>query len=114
VIVALAAAVAWSSSMIGEWLVPNTGKFQSLHLNATNWLKTHGISVTGFIAERLDVGWIIRFVQDVAGRMRSFAGFFLLVVILTLIGLLEGSSRAGCRRSMIVRKGERFCRSRRR
>jgi AI-2 transport protein TqsA len=89
VIVALAAAVAWGFSMIGEWLVQNTGKFQSLHLNATNWLESHGISVTGFIAERLDVGWIIRFVQDVAGRMRSFAGFFLLVVILTLIGLLE-------------------------
>jgi AI-2 transport protein TqsA len=89
VIVALAAAVAWGFSMIGEWLVQNTGKFQSLHLNATNWLERHGISVTGFIAERLDVGWIIRFVQDVAGRMRSFAGFFLLVVILTLIGLLE-------------------------
>jgi AI-2 transport protein TqsA len=32
---------------------------------------------------------IIRFVQDVAGPLRSFAGFFLLVVILTLIGLLE-------------------------
>jgi AI-2 transport protein TqsA len=89
VIVALAAAVAWGFSMIGEWLVQNTGKFQSLHLNATNWLESHGISVTGFIAERLDVGWIIGFVQDVAGRMRSFAGFFLLVVILTLIGLLE-------------------------
>jgi predicted PurR-regulated permease PerM len=89
VIVALAAAVAWGFSMIGEWLAQNTGKFQSLHLNATNWLESHGISVTGFIAERLDVGWIIRFVQDVAGRMRSFAGFFLLVVILTLIGLLE-------------------------
>jgi AI-2 transport protein TqsA len=89
VIVALAAAVAWGFSMIGEWLVQNTGKFQSLHLNATNWLESHGISVTGFIAQRLDVGWIIRFVQDVAGRMRSFAGFFLLVVIMTLIGLLE-------------------------
>jgi AI-2 transport protein TqsA len=89
VIVALAAAVAWAFSMIGEWLVQNTGKFHGLHLSATNWLATHGISVTGFIAERLDVGWIIRLAQDIAGRMRNLAGFFLLVVILTLIGLLE-------------------------
>jgi AI-2 transport protein TqsA len=88
-IVALAATVAWGFSMIGEWLVQNAGKFQGLHLSATDWLTRHGISVTGFIAERFDVGWIIGVVQDIAGRMRSFAGFFLLVVILTLIGLLE-------------------------
>src|SRR5262245_41006750 len=88
-IVALAVAVAWGFSMIVEWLVHNAGKFQGLHLNATDWLTRHGISVTGFFAERFDVGWIIRVVQDIAGRMRSFAGFFLLVVILTLIGMLE-------------------------
>jgi AI-2 transport protein TqsA len=28
-------ALAWGFSMIGEWLAQNTGKFQSLHLNAT-------------------------------------------------------------------------------
>ena len=89
VIVALAAIVAWGFSMIGEWLVQNAGQFQSLHLEASKWLEQHGISLTGFIAERFDVGWVIRFVQDVAGRMTTLAGFLLLVVILTMIGLLE-------------------------
>jgi AI-2 transport protein TqsA len=89
VLVALATAVAWSFSMIAEWLVQNAGRFQSLHLATTTWLQTHGISVSGFLGTRFDVGWIIRLVQDIAGRMSSFAGFFLLVVILTLIGLLE-------------------------
>ena len=89
VIVALAAIVAWGFSMIGEWLVQNAGQFQALHLQATTWLERHGISATGFIADRFDVGWVIRFVQDVAGRMSSLAGFVLLVVILTMIGLLE-------------------------
>jgi predicted PurR-regulated permease PerM len=88
-ILALAAVVAWGFSMIGEWLVQNAGQFQHMHVYATSWLEQHGISVTGFIAERFDVGWAIRLVQDLAGRMRSLAGFFLLVVILTMIGLLE-------------------------
>jgi AI-2 transport protein TqsA len=88
-IVGLAAIVAWGFSMIGEWLVQNAGQFQSLHLEASKWLEQHGISLTGFIAERFDVGWVIRFVQDVAGRMTSLAGFLLLVLILTMIGLLE-------------------------
>ena len=89
VLLALAAAVAWGFSLIAEWLVQNAGRFQSLHLAATTWLQAHGISISGFLGNRFDVGWIVRLVQDVASRMSSFAGFFLLVVILTLIGLLE-------------------------
>ena len=89
VIIALTAVVAWGFSMIAEWLAQYAGKLQSLHLQATQWLERHGISLSGFIAERFDVGWLIRLLQDVAGRMRSLAGFFLLVVILTVIGLLE-------------------------
>ncbi len=89
VILALAAIVAWGFSLIGEWLVQNANRFQNLHLKAKTWLEGHGISITGFIAERFDVGWLLRFVQDVAGRMGSWAGFYLLVLILTMIGLLE-------------------------
>ena len=89
VLVALATAVAWSFSMIAEWLVQNVGRFQRLHLATTTWLQTHGISVSGFLGTAFDVSWIIRLLQDIAGRMTRFAGFFLLVVILTLIGLLE-------------------------
>jgi AI-2 transport protein TqsA len=89
VLVALAAAVAWAFSMIAEWLVQNAARFQSLHVTATTWLQTHGMSVSGFLGSRFDVGWIIRLAQEVALRMRSFAGFFLLAVILTLIGLSE-------------------------
>jgi predicted PurR-regulated permease PerM len=89
VLLALAAAVAWGFSLIAEWLLQNAARFQSLHLAATTWLQTHGISVSGFLGNWFDVGWIVRLVQDIAGRMSSFAGFFLLVVILTLIGLLE-------------------------
>src|SRR5262245_65668632 len=43
VIVALAAVVAWGFSMIGEWMVHNAGQFQSLHLQASQWLMQHGI-----------------------------------------------------------------------
>jgi AI-2 transport protein TqsA len=89
VLVTLASAVAWGFSMIAEWLIQNAERFQNLHLAATTWLQTHGVSVSGILATRFDVGWIIRLVQDIAGRMSSFAGFFLLFVILTLIGLLE-------------------------
>jgi AI-2 transport protein TqsA len=89
VLLALAAAVAWGFSLIAEWLLQNAARFQSLHLAGTTWLQTHGISVSGFLGNWFDVGWIVRLVQDIAGRMSSFAGFFLLVVILTLIGLLE-------------------------
>ena len=86
---ALAAAVAWAFSMIAEWLMQNAGQFQNMHLRAIYWLERHGISVTGFVAGHFNVSWIIRLVQDIAGRMSNFAGFFLLVVVLTMIGLLE-------------------------
>jgi predicted PurR-regulated permease PerM len=89
VILALAAIVAWGFSMIGQWLVQNAGRFQNLHLQATGWLEQHGISISGLLADRFDVGWLLRLVQDIAGRIRSWAGSFLLVLILTMIGLLE-------------------------
>src|SRR5262245_481232 len=89
VLVALAAAVAWAFSMIAEWLIQNAARFQSLYVIATTWLQTHGVSVSGFLGSRFDVGWIIRVVQEVAARMRSFTGFFLLAVILILIGLSD-------------------------
>ena len=86
---ALAGAVAWAFSMIAEWLMQNAGQFQNMHLRATYWLERHSISVTGLVAGHFNVSWIIRLVQDIAGRMSNFAGILLRVVVLTMIVLLE-------------------------
>src|SRR5512134_1558389 len=56
--VALASMIAWSLSAIGDWLLNNVARFQTLYFQATEWLEEHGIFVAGTLAERFDVIWL--------------------------------------------------------
>lgn len=89
VIVAIGSAVAWGFGKLAQWLFVNAERFQTIYVEWTNWLEGHGVAVAGPLADRFDVSWLVRFVQGMAGRLNSFAGFALLVFIFVMLGLLE-------------------------
>lgn len=89
VIVAIGSSVAWGFSKLAQWLFLNADRFQAIYVNWTDWLEGHGVAVAGPLADRFDVTWLVRFVQGMAGRLNSFAGFALLVFIFIMLGLLE-------------------------
>jgi AI-2 transport protein TqsA len=89
VIVAIGSSVTWGFSKLGQWLFANAGRFQLVYTSWTDWLEGHGIAVAGVLTDRFDVNWLVRFTQGIAGRVNNFAGFALLVLVLTMLGLLE-------------------------
>jgi AI-2 transport protein TqsA len=87
----LGLAIAWGSGQVGHWLLSNVDRFQFVYTKTTEWLEGHGIFVTGMVADRFDVTWLVRFVQQVAARLNSMIGFALLAFAFTILGLMEAS-----------------------
>jgi AI-2 transport protein TqsA len=85
----LALAIAWGSSQVGQWLLGNLDRFQFIYMRTNEWLEGHGIFANTMLADRFDVSWLVRFVQQVAARLNSMIGFALLVFAFTVLGLME-------------------------
>ncbi len=88
-IAAIGSSVAWGFGKLAQWLFVNADRFQASYVDWTNWLESHGLAVAGPLADRFDVAWLVRFVQGMAGRLNSFAGFAVLVFVFVMLGLLE-------------------------
>lgn len=89
VITVIASSVAWGVGKLAQWLFVNAGRFQAIYIDWSNWLEGHGVAVAGPLMDRFDVTWLVRFVQGMAGRVNSFAGFAVLAFIFIMLGLLE-------------------------
>ncbi len=85
----LGLAVAWGSGQVGHWLLGNVERFQLVYMKSNGWLEERGIFLTGMVAERFDVTWLIGFVRQVAARLNSMVGFVLLAFAFMMLGLLE-------------------------
>lgn len=88
-ILALGSSVAWGLTQLGHWLFLNAERLQAVYTVWADWLEQHGIPVMGTLSDRFDVRWLVSFMQSMAGRLNSFAGFAVLVLIFAMLGLLE-------------------------
>jgi AI-2 transport protein TqsA len=89
VFVVFASLVAWSFGRLGRWLVSDAARLQLLYGQATAWLDAHGIGVAALWAEHFDVRWLVRAVQEIAGRVNTTIGFWVVVLVYVILGLLE-------------------------
>ena len=89
VIMAVGSSFVWGFGKLGQWLFANAERFQTIYVDWTDWLEEHGFAIAGPLADRFDVSWLVGFVQGMAGRLNSFAGFALLVFVFVMLGLLE-------------------------
>jgi AI-2 transport protein TqsA len=89
VFVVFASLIAWSFGRVGRWLVSDAARLQLLYGQATAWLDAHGIGVAALWAEHFDVRWLVRAVQQIAGRVNTTVGFWLVVLVYVILGLLE-------------------------
>jgi predicted PurR-regulated permease PerM len=86
-IAALLSLFAWGMSVIGQSLIRNGARFQTLYTSATDWLEGHGFAVAGHFAETFNMQWLVRMVQATLARLNGLAGFAALVF--AVLGLLE-------------------------
>lgn len=81
--------IVWALSRVGRSLINDTARFQLLYGQMTEWLNTHGIGIATLWTEYFDVRWLVRAVQEIAGRLNTTIGFCLVVLIYVILGLLE-------------------------
>ncbi len=89
VLVGLAFLTAWGFGRVGQWLVDNGGRLETLYLRKIDWLEGHGVVLAGPLAEHFDVRWLVRMFQQVTGPLQSFLSFVTLTLVFTLLGVLE-------------------------
>lgn len=80
---------AWGMSVVGQWLIRNGARFQTLYEAATLWLEGHNIPIAGQITDAFNMSWLVRMVQATLARLNGLAGFATLVFAFAVLGLLE-------------------------
>src|SRR5262245_39216898 len=85
----LAYLMIWGFSKIAQWLIANAARLQVFYNSAAGWLEGYGFSVTGQMSETFNVGWLVRTVQQIGGRVHSFVTFVVIAFVFTVLGLLE-------------------------
>ena len=89
VMVALASLVAWGFGRVVRSVVADAGRYQAIYDAAVAWLDNHGISVAGLWAEHFNVGWALRWAQQITGRVNTTLGFWLITLVYVILGLME-------------------------
>ncbi len=89
IIAVLVFLVVWGFSLVVQWLVNNTARFQTLYAQATQWLDGHGVSITGLLADSYNPGWIISAVREIGGRGYGLISFIVIAFAFIVLGLLE-------------------------
>lgn len=88
-IAALLTLFAWGVSIVGQWLIRNSGRLQELYLAATAWLQSQGFTMAGQLSDTFNLSWFMRMVQTTLTRLNGLAGFASLVFAFSVLGLLE-------------------------
>ncbi len=79
----------WSFSHVGSWLISNASRFQELYGQLNVWLEGHGVSTSALALESLNVSWLLRVLQEIAGLVNGLISFACIAFIFVLLGLLE-------------------------
>jgi AI-2 transport protein TqsA len=89
VAVAFGSLIAWGFGRVARWVIADAGRLQGVYDQVTAWLEGHGIAVAGVWSEHFNVGWMLRALQGVTGRVNATMSFWLVVLVYVLLGLLE-------------------------
>jgi AI-2 transport protein TqsA len=89
VCLAFGSMAAWGFGRVGRSLIADAPRYQALYGTLITWLDGHGVSLAGLWAEHLNVAWLLRATQQVAGRVNTTLSFWLIALVYVVLGLLE-------------------------
>jgi len=72
---------AWGFGRVAQALLADASRFQSLYDQMTAWLDGHGIAVAGIWTEHFNVGWFLRVVQGITGRLNTTLSFWVVTIV---------------------------------
>jgi AI-2 transport protein TqsA len=79
----------WGFGRVSRSLIADAPRYQALYGALITWLDGHGVSLAGLWAEHLNVAWLLRTTQQVAGRVNTTLSFWLIALVYVVLGLLE-------------------------
>jgi predicted PurR-regulated permease PerM len=89
VLVLLGYLVIWAFSLVVQWTLANSARFQMLYLQSVDWLEAHGIAVNALMERSFSPSWVTGTLRGIGGQGRGLLSFALLVLTFTVLGLLE-------------------------
>ncbi len=89
VMLAFASLAAWGFGRVTRSVIADSGRYQAIYDAAVAWLDDHGVSVAGLWAEHFNVGWLLRWAQQVTGRVNTTLSFWLVTLVYVILGLME-------------------------
>jgi predicted PurR-regulated permease PerM len=89
VISVLALLVAWAFGLVAQWLIANTGRFQALYVQGTDWLAGHGVPAKTLMATSFSPSWITGAVREIGGQGAGALSFIIITFAFTVLALLE-------------------------
>ena len=89
VMLAFASLVVWGFGRVGQSVIADLGRYQAIFDVAIAWLESHDISVAGLWAEHFNVGWALRWAQQITGRLNTTLTFWLITLVYVILGLME-------------------------
>ncbi|MDK1373567.1 MULTISPECIES: AI-2E family transporter [unclassified Sinorhizobium] len=81
--------IAWAFGQVGRWIIADAARFQQFYDDVRLWLEERGVVVAVLWSDNFGVGWILRTVQTVSGRLNSTFSFWLIALVYVLLGLME-------------------------
>lgn len=81
--------VVWGFGLVVQWLVNNTERLHTLYSQATEWLDSHGVSISTLVVDNYSPGWITGAIREVGGRGYGLVSFFVIAFAFIVLGLLE-------------------------
>ena len=89
VFMAFAALIVWAFGRVARWLISESARFQLIYDQTAMWLEGHGVAIARLWADHFNVGWVVRAVQGISGRVNTTMTFWLIVMVYVTLGLLE-------------------------
>jgi predicted PurR-regulated permease PerM len=80
---------AWAFGRVTRWIVAEAGRFQSVYIQMTEWLESHGIAIAGVWSEHFNASWLLRTLQSISSRLNTTLSFWLIVFVYVILLLLE-------------------------
>jgi predicted PurR-regulated permease PerM len=79
----------WGFSRVGRSLIADSARYQAIFDAAVAWLDSHDVSVAGLWAEHFNVSWMLRWVQQITGRVNTTLSFWIITLVYVILGLME-------------------------
>ena len=89
VIVLFFSIIVWGILQIGDWVVVNMGRFQSVYTNLETSLDGRGIPIESLMPERFDPRWVLGPLGALVSQLQVISGFVLLIFVFVILGLTE-------------------------